>query len=68
MYMGLATSLIVDLGLDKDVPDENSFQSFSADGLIESGRFTTAAHKAYLGCYYLCSAFVSHFLPNQTSS
>lgn len=53
MYMGLAISLAVDLGLDKEFPNEDSFHSFSTQGLIEHGNFTAAAKRAYLGCYYL---------------
>jgi hypothetical protein len=56
MYMGLANSLVVELGLDKETPNENSFQSYSCEGLIEGGVFTTAAKMAYLGCYYLSAA------------
>lgn len=53
MYMSLAISLAIDLGLDKEIPNENSFYSFSTHGLIEQGVFTDAAKKAYLGCYYI---------------
>lgn len=56
MYLGLAISLIVDLGLDKELPNENSFQSYSNEGLVEGGVFTAAAKRAYLGCYYLSAS------------
>lgn len=56
MYMGLAISLIVDIGLDKESPNENSFHSFSSEGLVEGGVFTAAAKSAYLGCYYLSAS------------
>jgi hypothetical protein len=58
MYMGLATSLVTELGLDKDMPDENSFQLINTDGLVENGMFTEAASMAYLGSYYLSAALV----------
>jgi hypothetical protein len=56
MYMGLAISIVVDLGLDKDLPNENSFQSYSSEGLVDRGVFTDTAKRAYLGCYYLSAA------------
>jgi hypothetical protein len=56
MYMGLAISLVIELGLDKEMPNENSFQSYNCKGLVEHGVFTTAAKMAYLGCYYLSAA------------
>jgi hypothetical protein len=48
MYMSLATSLAVDLGLDP-----NGFNSYDDFGLVEHGNFTLAAKRAYLGCYFL---------------
>jgi hypothetical protein len=56
MYMGLAISLIVDLGLDKEFPDKNSFHSYSSEGLVEGDVFTAAGKRAYLGCYYLSAS------------
>lgn len=61
MYMGLAISLIVDIGLDKESPNENSFHSFSSEGLVEGGVFTAAAKSAYLGCYYLSASLSMGF-------
>ena len=53
MYMSLATSLAVDLGLDHDAPNPNGFNSYDDFGLVEDGYFTLAARRAYLGCYFL---------------
>ena len=57
MYINLAISLIVDLGLDQAAPNTNNFSSINIEGLIENGEFTTAAKRAYLGCYYMSSAW-----------
>lgn len=56
MYLGLAISLIADLGLDKETPNVHNFNAISSQGLVEDGLFTSAAKKAYLGCYYLSAA------------
>jgi hypothetical protein len=55
MYMNLAISITVDLGLDKNYPDTSGFSGFSHEGLIENGQFTKSAKRAYLGCYFLLS-------------
>jgi hypothetical protein len=56
MYVNLAISLTVDLGLDQELPNLNNFNAISTDGLIDAGTFTSAAKRAYLGCYYLSAA------------
>ena len=56
MYLNLAISLSVDLGLDQELPNLNNFSAINTDGLIESGAFTSAAKRAYFGCYYLSAA------------
>ena len=58
IYMSLAVSIAVDLGLDQDYPNMNLFSAISTKGLIENALFTQAAKRAYLGCYYLSSAYV----------
>jgi hypothetical protein len=58
MYLNLAISLIIDLGLDQEAPNPNNFSAIKTDGLIEAGSFTVAAKRAYLGCYWLSSALV----------
>jgi hypothetical protein len=59
MYMNLAISIAVDLGLDQEYPNMNVFSAISTKGLIENSLFTAAGRRAYLGCYYLSSAFVT---------
>ena len=54
--MNLAISLTVDLGLDQELPNLNNFNAISTEKLIESGTFTSAAKRAFLGCYYLSAA------------
>lgn len=54
--MGLAISLVIDLGLDRETPNENILNMHDNDGLIEDGAFSAAAKRAYLGCYYLSAA------------
>jgi hypothetical protein len=56
MYLALAISLVVDLGLERETPNMISFNTFSSQGLVEDGLFTSAAKSAYLGCYYLSVA------------
>jgi hypothetical protein len=56
MYMNLAISLTVDLGLDRETPATNNFGAINTQGLVDNGIFTNAAKKAYLGCYFLSSA------------
>ena len=58
IYMNLAISIAVDLGLDQEYPNMNVFTAISRKGLIENSTFTTAGKRAYLGCYYLSSACV----------
>jgi len=62
MYINLAISLSTDLGLDQQLPNMRSFNSINMTGLIENGVFTKEATRAYLGCYYLSSAYVPPFL------
>lgn len=59
IYMNLAISIAVDLGLDQDYPSMNVFSAISTKGLIENALFTREAKRAYLGCYYLSSAYVT---------
>jgi hypothetical protein len=69
IYMNLAISIAVDLGLDQEYPNMNVFTSMSRKGLIENSIFTTPAKRAYLGCYYLSSAFVTDRLkPRSTAN
>ncbi|RDW65554.1 hypothetical protein BP5796_10246 [Coleophoma crateriformis] len=57
MFLNLATSLVVDLGLDREYPNPNiSISDIRLDGLIDGYVFTKAAKRAYLGCYYLYSS------------
>jgi hypothetical protein len=56
MYMGLAISLVDDLGLDREVPNELDLNALSNQGLVKDGAFTATAKRAYLGCYYLSAA------------
>jgi len=56
MYMNLAISLCIDLGLDQETPNLNRFSTINTDGLIEGASFTEAAKRAYLSCYYLSSS------------
>lgn len=59
IYMNLAISIAVDLGLDQAYPNMNVFTAISQKGLTENSLFTTAAKRAYLGCYFLSSALVT---------
>lgn len=65
IYMNLAISIAVDLGLDQNYPNMNVFTAISRKGLIEDSLFTTAAKRAYLGCYYLSSSLVTNRLKTQ---
>ena len=56
VYMNLAISLTFDLGLDNDFPNPTSFTPIDTNFLVEHGAFTTAAKRAYLGCYCLSAA------------
>jgi hypothetical protein len=58
MYVNLAISLVIDLGLDKDEIPNFDFSSVKREGLVENGDFTPAARRAYLGTYYVSSASV----------
>ena len=44
----------------------NVFTSVTRKGLIENSLFTTAAKRAYLGCYYLSSSLVTDRLKSRT--
>jgi hypothetical protein len=68
IYMNLAISIAVDLGLDQDHPNMNVFSAFSKKGLIENGIFTKAGKRAYLGCYYLSSACVTDRLKSRSTA
>jgi hypothetical protein len=62
MYMNLAISLVTDLGLDRENPNPSRFSDFDLRGLYtKEGDYTLAAKRAYLGTYYLSSAY--DFLP-----
>ncbi|KAH8805558.1 hypothetical protein F5884DRAFT_860163 [Xylogone sp. PMI_703] len=61
MYLNVAVSLTVDLGLDREDPSMNSFTGVRMDGLIENNTFSTTARLAYLGCYYLSSIMSTGF-------
>ncbi|CZS93246.1 uncharacterized protein RAG0_03616 [Rhynchosporium agropyri] len=57
MYLNLAISLLVDLGLDQETPNAEKFSpTVKSTGLIEGDQFTENARKTYLGCYYMSSA------------
>lgn len=58
IYMNLAISIVVDLGLDREYPNMNELSANSRKELVENSLFTEAGKRAYLGCYYLSSAFV----------
>jgi len=62
MYVNIAISLVVDLGLDRDEIPNSNFNSIKREGLIENGCFTPAAKRAYLGAFYISSALVTFFL------
>lgn len=66
IYMNLAISIAVDLGLDQDYPNMNVFTPLSRKGLIENSLFTTTAKRAYLGCYYLSSSLVTPHLKTRS--
>lgn len=58
MYMNLAISIAVDLGLDQPRQETKSpfaLNNTSTEGLFSYGSFSKAAQRAYLGCYYLSS-------------
>ncbi|TVY30151.1 hypothetical protein LHYA1_G001118 [Lachnellula hyalina] len=61
MYINLAISLAADLGLDRESPNLSNFNAIRTEGLIENDEFTKAAKRAYLGCYYLSSAYCQGF-------
>ncbi|KAH7348525.1 hypothetical protein BKA65DRAFT_398517, partial [Rhexocercosporidium sp. MPI-PUGE-AT-0058] len=57
MYMNLAISLLIDLGLDQETPSANkSDAAVTSTDLVEGDHFTEAARRTYLGCYYMSSA------------
>ncbi|KAH7412843.1 hypothetical protein BKA64DRAFT_339090 [Cadophora sp. MPI-SDFR-AT-0126] len=56
MYMNLAISLLVDLGLDQATPNTNKTDAAITTDLIEGDHFSAAARRTYLGCYYMSSA------------
>ncbi|KAL2064298.1 hypothetical protein VTL71DRAFT_4792 [Oculimacula yallundae] len=57
MYLNLAISLLVDLGLDQDTPSANKYNAtIKSTGIIEGDQFTADARRTYLGCYYMSSA------------
>ncbi|TVY94479.1 hypothetical protein LAWI1_G001210 [Lachnellula willkommii] len=53
--------LAIDLGLDRELPNLSNFNAIRTEGLIENDEFTKAAKRAYLGCYYLSSAYCQGF-------
>lgn len=53
MYMSLAISLAVDLGLDKSKPSISCMSKIDTKGLIDGNQFSMAAKRAHLGCYYM---------------
>jgi hypothetical protein len=58
MYMNLAISLVTDLGLDRETPNPSAFNDFDLSGLYtKEGDYSLAAKQAYLGTYYLSSAY-----------
>ncbi|RDL30129.1 uncharacterized protein BP5553_10407 [Venustampulla echinocandica] len=61
MYMNIATSLVTDLGLDRELPNLSGFSTISTEGLIDGCEFTQAARHAYLGAYYLSTALSMGF-------
>ncbi|PVH73568.1 hypothetical protein DL98DRAFT_594915 [Cadophora sp. DSE1049] len=57
MYMNLAISLLVDLGLDQETPNVNKADAaVTSTDLIDGDHFSAAARRTYLGCYYMSSA------------
>jgi hypothetical protein len=59
MYMNLAISLVTDLGLDRETPNPSAFSDFDLTGLYtKEGGYSIAAKQAYLGTYYLSSAYL----------
>ena len=60
MYMNLAISLLVDLGLDKETPDAiKADAAVTSTDLIDGDHFSAAARRTFLGCYYMSSAYVT---------
>jgi len=60
MYMNLAISLLVDLGLDKETPDTiKADAAVTSTDLIDGDHFSAAARRTFLGCYYMSSAYVT---------
>lgn len=60
MFINVATSIAIDLGLDRNLPGINLSLNDSIDttGLLEGKYFSKAAKRAYMGCYYLSAAYV----------
>jgi hypothetical protein len=65
MFINVASSMAVELGLDKPIPTSNFSLHDNIDptGLFEGENFSKAAKRAYMGCYYLSSAYVLWTFP-----
>jgi len=58
MYLNVAVSLAIDLGLHDELPNSLNFNTIKKEGLITNGSFTQAAKRAYLGAYYVSATYV----------
>ncbi|KAH8591825.1 hypothetical protein B0O99DRAFT_266476 [Bisporella sp. PMI_857] len=61
MYINVAISLAVDLGLHNENPSTDGFTAARQEGLVANGCFTQEARRAYLGAYYVSSALSMGF-------
>ncbi|KAK0121832.1 hypothetical protein ONS95_010113 [Cadophora gregata] len=62
MYMNLAISLLVDLGLDQATPSMNKTDvAVTTSDLTDGDHFSAAARRTYMGCYYMSSAAYALF-------
>ncbi|EKD21312.1 hypothetical protein MBM_00425 [Drepanopeziza brunnea f. sp. 'multigermtubi' MB_m1] len=56
MYMHLAIDLLIELGLDQESPSPTKNTAITTTGLVKGDKFTPAARRTYLACYYTSSA------------
>ena len=63
MYMNIAVSMTIDMGLDGRQSVERITRNPNVDikDLFDGEEFTMAAKRAFLGCYYLSSSYVATF-------
>ncbi|KAI9055633.1 hypothetical protein LZ554_000577 [Drepanopeziza brunnea f. sp. 'monogermtubi'] len=56
VYMHLAIDLLIELGLDQESPSPTKNTAITTTGLVKGDKFTPAARRTYLACYYTSSA------------